>query len=249
VPGLRPAAPGRALTPAQPWPLKAADLSESDVADLSEPQDRTAVLDAPVLDAPARRRGRRPAGEDTRGLILVAARTEFGSRGYDGTTLRGIARAAGVDARLVHHYFDGKEDIFVSALGFPARPQEIVAAVMAGPFEELGERLVRTILGIWSLPEGRDRVVALLSGALSSEAAARMLREFVSRELLARIAATLDVDRAELRTTLAVSHLVGIAMARVVVQVEPLASMDIDQLARITGPVLQRYLTDPELPE
>jgi AcrR family transcriptional regulator len=200
-----------------------------------------------VINDPVRRRGRRPAGDDTRGLILAAARTEFGSRGYDGTTMRGIARAAGVDARLVHHYFDGKEDVFVSALGFPARPQDIVEAVMTGPLDRLGERLARTVLAIWDSPEGRDRIVALLSGAMSSEAAARMLREFVTRELLGRIAAALDVDRGELRASLAASHLVGIAMARVVVKIEPLASLDADELAKIVGPVLQRYLTDPEL--
>jgi AcrR family transcriptional regulator len=196
----------------------------------------------------SRRRGRRPAGEDTRGVILAAARAEFGSRGYDGTTMRGVARAAGVDARLVHHYFDGKEELFVSALGFPARPQDMVAAVLAGPVEQVGERLARTVLAIWDSPAGRERIVALLSGALASEAAARMLREFVTRELLGRIAAGLGTDRGELRAALAASHLVGIAMARVVVKVEPLASLSADALARIVGPVLQRYLTDPELP-
>lgn len=195
----------------------------------------------------ARRRGRRPAGEDTRGLILAAARTEFGRRGYDGTTMRGIARAAGVDARLVHHYFDGKEDVFVSAVGFPARPQDLVEVVMAGPPEELGERLARAVIAIWDSPEGRDRIVAVLSGAMANDAAARMLREFVTRELLGRIAAVLEMDRGELRASLAASHLVGVAMARVVVKIEPLASLDIDELARIVGPVLQRYLTDPEL--
>jgi AcrR family transcriptional regulator len=161
--------------------------------------------------------------------------------------MRGIARAAGVDARLVHHYFDGKEDLFVAALGFPARPQEIVAAVLDGPIDGLGERLVRTLLSVWESPGGRDRIVALLSGALASEAAARMLREFVTRELLGRIAAALEMDHGELRAALAASHLVGVAMARVVVRIEPLASLDIDELARIVGPVLQRYLTDPEL--
>ena len=196
----------------------------------------------------SRRRGRRPAGEDTRGLILDAARAEFGTRGYDGTTMRGVARAAGVDARLVHHYFDGKEELFVSALGFPARPQDIVAAVLAGPVEQVGERLARTVFAIWDSPAGRERIVALLSGALASEAAARMLREFVTRELLGRIAAGLGTDRGELRAALAASHLVGIAMARVVVKVEPLASLSADDLARIVGPALQRYLTDPELP-
>jgi AcrR family transcriptional regulator len=181
-------------------------------------------------------------------VILLAARTEFGSRGYDATTMRGIARAAGVDARLVHHYFDGKEDIFVSAIGFPARPQDILATVLAGPPDQIGERLARTIFAIWDSPEGRNRIVALLSGALSSEAAARMFREFVTRELIGRIAAALQVDRGELRAALAASHLVGIAIARVVVKVEPMAGMDGDELARIVGPALQRYLTDPELP-
>jgi AcrR family transcriptional regulator len=179
---------------------------------------------------------------------VAAARSEFGSRGYDGTTMRGIARAAGVDARLVHHYFDGKEELFVSALGFPARPGDILAAVMNGPVDEVGLRLARAVFAVWDSPEGRDRIVALLSGALSSEAAARMLREFVTRELLGRIAAALQMDRGELRTTLAASHLIGVAVARIVVKVEPLASADADELARIVGPALQRYLTDPELP-
>jgi hypothetical protein len=82
---------------------------------------------------------------------------------------------------------------------------------------------------------------------MSSEAAARMLREFVTRELLGRIAATLQVDRPELRAALAASHLVGIAMVRVLIKVEPLASLDVEELARTVGPVLQHYLTDPEL--
>jgi AcrR family transcriptional regulator len=207
--------------------------------------DVTDAADLP--DDPIRRRGRRPAGEDTRGLILTAARAEFGSRGYDGTTMRGIARAAGVDARLVHHYFDGKEELFVGAVGFPARPQELLAAVLPGPPSELGHRLVRTIITIWDTPEGRDRVSALFSGALASDAAARMLREFVTRELLGRIASNLKMDRGELRASLAASHLVGVAVARVILKIEPLVSLDADELAQIVGPVVQRYLTDPEL--
>jgi AcrR family transcriptional regulator len=203
---------------------------------------------AESAESPARRRGRRPAGEDTRGLILSAARSEFGSRGYDGTTMRGVARAAGVDARLVHHYFDGKEDLFVTALGFPARPGDLMAMVLAGPVEQIGERLARVVLGIWDSPLGRERLVALFSGAMASEAAARMLREFITRELVGRIAAALPSDRGELRATLAASHMVGIAMARIVIKVEPMASVDADQLARIVGPALQRYLMDPELP-
>ena len=226
-------------------------MSQSEQRAEQQPAERPELPSAEPseesLEEPSRRRGRRPAGEDTRGNILAAARAEFGSRGYDGTTIRGIARAAGVDARLVHHYFDGKEAIFVTALGFPARPQDILPNVLAGPPEQLGERLALTILGVWESPSGRERIVALLSGAMASEAAARMMREFVSRELLGRIAATLAVDRPELRATLAASHLVGLAMVRVLIKVEPLASLGIEELARTVGPVLQHYLTDPEL--
>jgi AcrR family transcriptional regulator len=180
-------------------------------------------------------------------VILATARTEFGSRGYDGTTMRGIARAAGVDPRLVHHYFDGKEELFVTALGFPARPQELLSAVLNGPPDQIGVRLARTVIAIWDSPEGRQRVSGLLSGAMASEAAARMLREFVTRELIGRIAESLQVDRGELRAALVGSHLVGVAMARVLIRIEPLASLDAEELAQIVGPVIQRYLTDPDL--
>jgi len=191
-----------------------------------------------------RRRGRRPSGEDTRGAILTAARGEFASRGYDGTTLRGIARAADVDPRLVHHYFEGgKEEIFVAALDFPVRPQDIVAAVLTPGSEGVGERLVRTFLGIWDHPEGRTRIVAILGAAVVNEAGARMIREFITRELLGRIAGELTVDRPELRATLAASHLVGIAMVRIVIGVEPLASADLEEIVALVAPTIQRYLT------
>lgn len=195
--------------------------------------------------ATPRRRGRRPAGQDTRGAILAAARAEFGSRGYDGTTLRGIARAAGVDPRLVHHYFSGKEEVFVAALDFPARPHDIVAAVLGPGPDGVGERLIRTVLRIWEQPGTRDRLAALLSAAVANEAGARLVREFVTREILARVAAELSVPDPELRASLAASHMVGIGLARYVVRVEPLASADVEDVVRLVAPTLQRYLADP----
>lgn len=207
----------------------------------------SAVNPAGSAETPDRRRGRRPAGEDTRGAILAAARSEFGNRGYDNTTMRGIARAAGVDARLVHHYFDGKEQVFVEAVGFPARPADLLSALMNGPPDELGRRLVFTFLGIMDSAAGRERIVAMFSGATTSDAVARMLREFLTREVLGRIAHLLGADRGELRASLAASHLAGIAMARVVLRVEPLASLAPEALAVIVGPVVQHYLTDPDL--
>ncbi len=196
------------------------------------------------VEAP-RRRGRRPAGEDRRGDILAAAREEFAQRGFDGTTLRGIARAAGVDPRLVHHYFDGKDAVFTAAFEIPVRPQDVIEPVLAPGPDGIGERLVRLFLSVWDAPPGRQRIVALLSASLTSEAGARMLREFLTREVFARIVAALDADQPELRASLAVSQMMGLVVARYVVLIEPLASLPPDRVVALVGPTLQAYLTGP----
>jgi AcrR family transcriptional regulator len=192
----------------------------------------------------ARRRGRRPAGEDTRGAIVEAARVEFGARGYEGTTLRGVARAAGVDPRLVHHYFESKADLFIAAMDLPARPQDLVPLIIGPGPDGIGERLVRFFFSVWETEVGRQRLPALLGSLLTNPEGARMLREFLTEELFGKIAASLPVDRPQLRAALAASQMVGIAMCRYVVLVEPIASADIEDLVPLLAPTLQRYLTE-----
>jgi hypothetical protein len=41
------------------------------------------------------------------------------------------------------------------------------------------------------------------------------------------------------------SHFLGLVMARHIVGVEPLASLDSEQLVAVLGPILQRVLTGP----
>lgn len=68
-------------------------------------------------------RGRRPAGSpDAREAILAAARTAFARDGYS-TSLRGIARDAGVDPALVHHYFPGRAQLFTAGSAGEAGPR------------------------------------------------------------------------------------------------------------------------------
>jgi AcrR family transcriptional regulator len=174
---------------------------------------------------------------------VAAARAEFAARGFDGTTLRGVARAAGVDARLVHHYFDGKDALFIAAFELPARPQQLLEAVLGPDVDGIGERLVRMFTTVWDTPEGRQRIVALLSAASASEAGARMLREFLAREVFGRIVARLGGDDPELRAALAASQMMGLGVARYVVRLEPLASADADLVVALVGPTLQHYLT------
>jgi AcrR family transcriptional regulator len=198
----------------------------------------------PAADADAvRRRGRRPAGADARAEIVAAARAEFAARGFDGATLRGIARVAGVDPRLVHHYFEGKEDVFVAAFDFPARPQDLVAQVLAPGPDGLGERLVRFFFSVWDSPSGRETITAFVRSAATSEQAATMLRQFLSRAVFARIATAVRGPDPELRAGLVAAQLVGVAFMRYVVRLEPVASADVEDLVPLLGPTVERYLT------
>src|SRR6478752_1083882 len=93
-----------------------------------------------------RGRGRRPGGPDTRTVIVDAARSSFAANGYDKSSLRGIARDAGVDPALVHHYFDGKAALFAETLSMPVDPARLVERIVAGGPEGVGRRLIETFL-------------------------------------------------------------------------------------------------------
>jgi len=192
-----------------------------------------------------RRRGRRPAGEDTRAAIMAAARKQFAARGYEAATMRGIARDAGVDPRLVHHYFASKEEVFVEAMQFPVRPTTVIGPLVeAGP-DGMGERLVRVFFAAWDGPDQRERIMALLASAATSPEGARMLREFVSQEILQRVAAVLPGPDARLRAELAASQMIGVAFVRYLIALDPLASAPVEQLIELLAPVVQRHLVGP----
>lgn len=195
------------------------------------------------------RRGRtgRPAGSPpNREAILAAAREQFADRGYDGATIRGIAAGAGVDPALVHHYYGSKADLFAAALRLPVTPATVLADVLQGDLDGLGERLVRRFLDLWSSDAGIGAsIVGLLRSATTNDVAARMVREFVTREALGRIAEALEVPQPRLRAALAASQLIGLALGRFVVRVEPLASADVETLVACYAPTLQRYLAGP----
>lgn len=178
---------------------------------------------------------------------MAAAREQFRERGYESATIRGIAAGAGVDPALVHHYFGSKEDLFAAAMQLAVRPREALEGVLNGGPDGLGERLVRRFLELWAADGGGigDTLVGLLRSASTHDDSARMVREFVSREALGRIAEALDLPQPRLRAALAGSQLIGLALARFVIGIEPLASADAETLVACYAPTLQRYLTGP----
>ncbi|MFG3513881.1 TetR/AcrR family transcriptional regulator [Streptomyces bobili] len=196
----------------------------------------------------ARRRGRPPRAEsaDTRDRILAAAREEFSERGYEKSTVRGIAKAAGVDSALVHHYFGTKEQVFAAAVEVAVAPAlDAPDAVADAPLDQVGERLTRFMFGVWENPTTRMPLLAVVRSAVNNETAAAVFRRLVAAQLLRRIADQLDAPDAELRAELAAAQLVGTAMLRYVIKVEPLASVDVERIIARVAPVVQGHLTGP----
>jgi AcrR family transcriptional regulator len=192
------------------------------------------------------RRGRRIAGGDTRAEILAAARPMFAQRGYAATTLRAVAQGARVDPALILHHFGSKEALFRSAMQVPIDPAAIAAIIRNGGPGSLGESLAQYFLGLWEDPVTREPLLAMMRSALTHDAAAESVRDFVTEAIVGRVAMMLDAPDAALRATLVGSQLIGLAIARYLLRIEPLASADAQTVASWLAPTLERYLAGGE---
>jgi AcrR family transcriptional regulator len=193
------------------------------------------------------RTGRRPGNQDTREAIVEAARQAFAARGFDRASIRSIAASAGVDPALVHHYFGTKDELFLATVNAPINPAELLPRVLTGDRDELPERLIRTFLSVWDHPVSGPAAVALVRTGLAHDWSARMLREFLTSRIIRRVVSHLEIDPAEqpLRGTLVASQLIGLAIIRYILKVEPLASASPEEVVAAVAPNLHRYLLEP----
>ena len=192
-----------------------------------------------MKQATEKRRGPRQDGVQAREAILDAARRQFAEQGYEGATMRAIARDAGVDPALVSYYFGSKSGLFMESLRLPVNPAEAIEAVLAEGTRGLGERLVTRFLQVWDNPVSGEPIIGVLRSAASRP---ELLREFVERQIVPRLASAFGGPDAELRASAFASQMLGLALARYVLRAEPLASAEPAQVVALIGPTLQRYI-------
>lgn len=194
-----------------------------------------------------KRPGRPPGPSDTRDRILESARELFARNGIGKTSIRSIAAASGVDSALVHHYFGTKEQLFAAAVQIPIDPMLIIGPMREVPISDLGSTLPSLLLPLWDSEMG-TAFLATLRSLLAGDGVG-LIRSFLQDVISVEIGARVDEPpgSGQIRVQFVASQLVGVVMARYILELEPFASLPVEQIAATIAPNLQRYLTG-ELP-
>lgn len=196
------------------------------------------------------KRGRRPGTNATSDTIRTHAAELFARLGYDGVTVREIARASGVDAALVHHYYGTKKGLFDEALALreigettPA-PSTRAARHLATPAVLSGDALVREFLARWDTRGGRAQLGGLIRSSNTDADAREKLVVMLADAIVGPAAAAIDPRRgmSRLRANLIAAQLVGLAWLRYVLAVEPIASASAQILVKTFGPSIDATL-------
>ena len=190
------------------------------------------------------RRGRREGASESREHILATARRLFAEHGFEGTSLRQVAREAGVDPAMIHHFFKGKDELFALSVALPADPAQVLDGVDQHDPGHRAEAIVRAVLRLWESP-AQHSLVAFIRGTIGSRSKTLLLREVVTRTIISRIMAGIPgpPEEVALRGNLVATQMVGLMLVRYVVKLEPLASASPEDVVRLLAPNVQHYLT------
>lgn len=181
---------------------------------------------------------------------MASARDLFARNGFDKTSIRAVAAAAGVDSALVHHYYGTKEQLFTAAIRIPLDPMTILGPLREAPVEELGYKLPSLLLPLYDSELGAGMIATIRS--LLSGADVSLVRAFLREVIIEEIAARVDTPPGAgiIRAEFVASQIAGVLMARYILELQPFASLPPEQIAQTIAPNLQRYLTGdlPGLP-
>jgi AcrR family transcriptional regulator len=178
-----------------------------------------------------------PRSEGTRRTILDVARSVFAARGYERTTIRAVAAQAGIDASMVMRYFGSKAGLFAAASTMDLQAPDLRSAAA----NRRGEMLVRHFVERWERNPSDDTLVFLLRTAVTNDAVADQLQATFD-ELVTKPVAALREHDAERRGALIGTQLLGVALCRYVLHLEPLVSLSVEDLIAGVAPTVQRHL-------
>lgn len=159
----------------------------------------------------------RPRGgpTDAKERLLDEARRQFTERGYQRTTIRGVAGACGVDPALVSYHFGSKRKLFAAAVQVPVSPTDVVeAATRNGTVDP--ERLLAGVIRVWEDPGTGPPLQALALAALQDRQQRTVLREYLEQELVVALADRLSGPHRERRARAAAYVVAGTVLSHYV---------------------------------
>jgi AcrR family transcriptional regulator len=180
---------------------------------------------------PARR------SDASKAAILGAAREHFAKSGYQASTIRAIAAAAGIDPAMVMRYFGSKEQLFAAAAEFDIRVPDLTAL----PESAVGVGLVQHFLERW---EGDETLMALLRTAVTNDAAAARVQAIFAKQIVPAIARLSGEPRAVAaeRAGLVATQMLGLALCRYILKLPPVVKLERAELVRRVGATVQAYI-------
>ncbi|MEU4097613.1 TetR family transcriptional regulator [Streptomyces sp. NPDC026673] len=184
-------------------------------------------------------------GDATRATILTAARAAFDGKGYAQTSLREIARNAGVRPSLVVHFYGSKAGLLAATVEWPFDPDTVVREVLAMGPDHIGERLADVFLDTWE-QEGRpNTALTLLHAACERPEAVTLMRELFTTCVIDPIVTAIAPERAELRASLVASHLLGLHVGRYLLNFDAIDRAEGDLLKQAVASTIQHMCTGP----
>src|ERR1700761_7216729 len=192
----------------------------------------------------ATRPGRRRGPSTTRAAVLAAAQQAFEEQGYAATSLREIARRAGVDASLIVHFYGSKAGLLTEVVQWPFDLEHAVEQITAEGPGHIGHRLAALFIDHWENGRGGPSVLMLLHAAVADPKAAALLREFLKARMIEPVLDYLDADRPELRASLIAGQVFGFGITHYLLKLDDMPPTP-GQLTEILGHSLQRLAAEP----
>ena len=175
----------------------------------------------------------------TEARILDAAGKVFVAHGYDRTTIRAVASAAGVDSGLVTYYFGSKQELFRRVIDTAPVPE------VSGAPGEAVEQILAALAG--RLASEPVASLAILRSVLTNPEAASAVRGGAAR-YQAQITQAVAGDDASLRAAIISANPLGITVSRHLIKSDELATADPAQVISLLRPCMLALTADPGEP-